>query len=326
MTIEWTDATWNPIRGCSPVSAGCANCWAARMANRQRSGAYYGFVEDGSWTGKVALVPEQLDKPLHRRKPRKIAVALMGDLLHPNLGCIFGRMAEAPWHTFQVLTKRAKRLRDWSESVMHYPKGDRKRRPVHGWPPNVWLGVSVEDQATANERIPWLLQTPAAVRWVSYEPALGPVDFASCFDCGYVPAADGLRCGQCAEAPAPSTNRARSQIDWVVIGGESGPGPGARPCSVEWLRSAVRQCQQAGVPVFVKQLGRWVVGNPTEFFPNRYLTPGNRVFTPAIIGERREKPPEAWEAFSLWHSRGADPTEWPEDLRVREFPGGSVVP
>jgi protein gp37 len=146
------------------------------------------------------------------------------------------------------------------------------------WPlPNVWLGVSVEDQKTADERIPLLLKTPAAVRFVSYEPALGPVDFERWVD----RTTDG------------------SGIDWLIIGGESGPG--ARPCDIEWIRSAVRQCKAAGVAVFMKQLG---------------AKPGKSIRAPDSDHSGRDY----WEPIKLKSRKGGDPTEWPADLRVREFP------
>lgn len=223
-SIEWTDTTWNPVRGCSRVSEGCRHCYAERIAGRfsgkgqrfegfakGKPNDYHGQSGKGRtnwtwrWTGKVELIPSKLDEPLHWRKPRRIFVNSMSDLFHESLpddaiDSVFDVVARAHRHTFQVLTKRPARMLDYlrpSSCALprivslvsgHEPSlaivlqtglrlDDKPARPR--WPlPNVWLGVSVEDQATADERIPLLLQTPAAVRWASYEPALGPVDFS----------------------------------------------------------------------------------------------------------------------------------------------------
>ena len=188
-SIEWTDCTWNPVRGCSRVSEGCRNCYAERTAARfsggdigddsedRLHGAFEGFAimkSDGPhWTGKVELIESKLEEPLHWKKPRRVFVNSMSDLFHESLPDdaileVFRVMQDCPQHIFQVLTKRPENMRrfmaEWEgESIWEGPVQ------------NVWLGVSVEDQKTADERIPLLLQTPAAVRFVSYEPALGPV-------------------------------------------------------------------------------------------------------------------------------------------------------
>src|SRR5690554_696205 len=191
--IEWTDRTWNPTRGCSRVSAGCDNCYAIRQARRQdygprevapgvrevtaTEGAYHGLTRARNgkpdWSGIVEFVPEKLEDPLRWRKPQRVFVDSMSDLFHESLPWaqierIFEVMQEAERHTFQVLTKRPDNMRQFMERWAFYHEG-----PL----PNVWLGVSVENQKTADERIPILLKTPAAVRFVSYEPALRPVDF-----------------------------------------------------------------------------------------------------------------------------------------------------
>ncbi len=183
-SIEWTDTTWSPTRGCSRVSEGCVNCYAERMAARFSGPGrpFHGFAKDGKWTGKVELIPSKLDDPLRWRKPRRVFVNSMSDLFHEALPFdaiseVYARMACSPQHTFQVLTKRPRRRLEYSRGGMleAFMGGDHETI----WPlPNVWEGVSVEDQATADERIPLLLETPAAVRFVSYEPALGPVDFS----------------------------------------------------------------------------------------------------------------------------------------------------
>ena len=211
--IAWTDESWNPVRGCSRVSEGCRNCYAETMAARF-SGVgqpYEGLAKmtpsGPRWTGEVRLVSEHLADPLRWKRPRRVFVNSMSDLFHEKLpdeviAAVFGIMSAASEHTFQVLTKRAARMVEWfkwaaSEAARrahidaaHFctklaaeelrESGETKIRGIQAgrWPlPNVWIGVSVEDQATADERIPLLLQCPAAVRWVSYEPALGPVDF-----------------------------------------------------------------------------------------------------------------------------------------------------
>lgn len=293
--IQWTDATWNPVRGCSRVSAGCMNCYAERQAIRQISGAYNGLVKRTShgpaWTGEVGIVSELLDLPLRWRKSRRVFVNSMSDLFHEGvpdefIERVFSVMAGANRHTFQVLTKRPHRMREFVNRFS--PDGDgfvtrfaekamgRYDGPVfadNAWPlPNVWLGVSVEDQATADERIPLLLQTPAAVRFVSYEPALSPVDFR--FTNGLVHGCDA----------------ADYTVDWLIVGGESGPG--ARPCRVQWIESAVRQCRDEGIACFVKQLGTYPVWADVETSP---VEPGR--------------------------GKNDNLADWPAALQVRQFPG-----
>ncbi len=260
--IEWTDATWNPIRGCSRVSEGCRNCYAERQAARfsGRGQPYEGLAErvpvtkdtggkfpqvlsEPRWTGAVRLAKDQLELPLHWQKPRKIFVCSMSDLFHEKvpdewIDRIFWIMEQVEWHTFQILTKRAQRMLAWHRRWT----GGGKRFPqsaTRSILPNVWLGVSVEDQKAADQRIPLLLQTPAAVRWVSYEPALGPLDLD-----GYL--------GRDIRVAEDVTG---DGLDWVVCGGESGPG--ARPMQPDWARSVRDQCKAAGVPFFFKQWGAW---------------------------------------------------------------------
>lgn len=234
-SIEWTNATWSPVRGCSIVSKGCTNCYAMKQAHRFAGpgGKYEGLTRMSNggpvWTGEVRVVPEMLDIPLHWRKPQRVFVNSMSDLFHEDvpddfIDQVFAVMALCPQHTFQVLTKRPERMLGVLADL--YGK-----RPLR----NVWLGVSVEDQATANERIPLLLETPAAVRWVSAEPLLEEVIIFS-LD-GPVDVPDGMS----------------SPLHWIVVGGESGHG--ARAFDVAWARSIVEQCKAAGVPVFMKQLG-----------------------------------------------------------------------
>lgn len=326
--ISWTEQTWNPIRGCSRVSEGCRNCYAETMAARFSGPGqpYEGLAKSTPsgprWTGKVMLVEDHLADPLKWTRPRLVFVNSMSDLFHEALtneqiAAVFGVMAAAPRHTFQVLTKRAKRMREWfawleataRQIVNVFPDdpvawrrahllsaaglrtGALSKKPISAavisaqpWPlPNVWLGVSVEDQASADERIPYLLETPAAVRWVSYEPALGPVDFGAWLGSRDYVATEG---GQFASDPA---------IDWIVVGGESGPG--ARPFDVELARKTIEACRAAEVACFVKQLG----ARPYTLNPN-------------CTAQDDE------QFWSLRDKKGGDPSEWPEDLRVREWP------
>jgi protein gp37 len=281
--IEWCDATWNPLAGCSKVSAGCKNCWAIRQAVRLASNPatpqYHGTISGAghyNWTGKVNLAPERvLTWPLRKQKPRRIFVNSMSDLFHeavPDdwIDRIFAVMALCPQHTFLVLTKRPQRMRDYlanrkacvAHAILDQRQVPYERRaavaramvppsgPGQGWPlPNVWLGVSVEDQATSDERIPRLLHTPAAKRFVSAEPLLGPIDLTRLRVGGVAPV-DALngRHGLALDEPC-------ERLDWVIAGGESGPG--ARPMHPDWPRALCDQCMAGDVPFFFKQWGAW---------------------------------------------------------------------
>lgn len=250
--IEWTDATWNPIRGCSRVSEGCRNCYAETVAGRfSGPGLPYEelIAKGGQWNGNITLVPKMLDQPLRWRRPRRIFVNSMSDLFHENVPFhfideVFYKMRAAHWHTFQVLTKRPQRMIEWADSSYN-----RHTDILGGWDgknplPNVWLGVSVEDQKTADERIPLLLQTPAAVRWISAEPLLGPIDLWAA--------------GMKLNGKLDRQSGERRFIDWVVVGGESGKN--ARPMHPDWARSLRDQCKTAGVPFLFKQWGEWLEG------------------------------------------------------------------
>ena len=216
--IEWTDETWNPVTGCTKVSPGCDHCYAERVTER--------FHGPGSFE-RVVLHPDRLDKPLRWRKPRKVFVNSMSDLFHEQvpdtfIGLVWQVMAETPQHTYQILTKRHARMRSF----------------LNRWPdplPNVWLGVSVEDQKWADIRIPALLDTPAAVRFLSCEPLLGAVSLTRWLHGGFGVA-----------GPWPD-------LDWVIVGGESGPG--ARPMRPDWARSLRDECEAADVPFLFKQWG-----------------------------------------------------------------------
>ena len=291
--IEWTDATWNPIRGCTRVSEGCRNCYAESVAARfsDPGQPYHGLAERSSkgprWTSKVAFAgDETLAQPLRWKRPRRIFVNSMSDLFHEGvpdetINRIFAVMALCPQHTFQVLTKRTERMRAYCANlntarrvgtticdmtmdmdldvILIAPGTDQSRAPpgqrvfLGQWPlPNVWLGVSVEDQATADERVPILLATPAAVRWVSAEPLLKPVDFTCLHQDGVVNV-DALNGRHGLIAPYRGKN---ARLDWIVVGGESGPG--ARPMHPAWARSIRDQCAAASVPFLFKQWGEHV--------------------------------------------------------------------
>ena len=207
--IEWTDATWNPVTGCTQVSPGCGHCYAKTFAERFRGVPGHPYERGFD----LQLRPERLDQPLRWAKPRTIFVNSMSDLFHPDvpenyIAEVFEVMHAAPRHRFQVLTKRAERLAELAPSLP--------------WPDNVWMGVSVESQHWTS-RIDHLRETPAAVKFLSCEPLLGPLDLEL----------DG--------------------IDWVIVGGESGPG--ARPMQPAWARGIRDQCAEAGTPFFFKQWG-----------------------------------------------------------------------
>jgi len=245
--IEWTDATWNPVTGCTKVSAGCKHCYAERVWPRLAAPR----PQPNRYTGReftdVACHSDVIDQPLAWTRPRRIFVNSMSDLFHPGVPdyflCeVFERMEEAPHHTFQVLTKRPARMAEFVEQWWRNSEPSR----------HIWLGVSAEDQATANERIPLLLQTPAAVRWVSAEPLLGQVDIGKWLPCSMH--LMGCRCA------GPS-------LDWVVVGGESGPK--ARPMHPDWVSGIRDQCAAAGTPFLFKQWGEWLpIDQQEEAFTN----------------------------------------------------------
>lgn len=361
--IEWTDRSWNPVVGCIKVSAGCAHCYAETMGKRLKAMAvadvaagknpgrkrhYIDAIDDkGRWSGKLIPVPEALGDPLSWKKPSRVFVNSMSDLFHEDvpdwfIDDVFASMALAPQHTFQVLTKRAGRMRayfdalaarvqEWdggegeTEEFLMESVADRETETIVGlkaiewlsfynarnlgWPlPNVELGVSVEDQSTANERIPHLLRSPAALRFVSYEPALGPVDWT------WIEAANGwvidaLRGEWSRRADAgidePSAEECHNggpRLDAIIIGGESGHG--ARPFDLAWARSTIAQCKAAGVAPFLKQFG----SNAVAW--DQYADGLG-----GITGGGGHLP---WLTYD---PKGGDPSEWPDDLRgFREWP------
>ena len=279
--IEWTDVTWNPTTGCSKVSAGCTNCYAKRNWNRLQHllPAYKGRAFED-----VRCHPERLINPLCWQSPRLVFVNSMSDLFHEDIpgtfiDAVFAAMALSPQHTFQVLTKRPEKMKQyfmsdcWGVAVEHrwfaaagvYKlfKSEKemdfllKKTPQL---PNVWLGVSVEDQEAADERIPLLLDTPAAVRFISAEPLLGRINLSSRVlpnDFGYADVAANWLRGMTidAETGEDLADTPGNKIDWVICGGEFGPK--ARPTDPRWVRSLRDQCLSNDVPFFFQEWGEW---------------------------------------------------------------------
>jgi protein gp37 len=235
--IEWTDATWNPVRGCTKISPGCKHCYAERFAERFRGVPGHPFEQGFD----LRLLPEKLAEPLRWSEPRMIFVNSMSDLFHEHVPLQFiarvaATMRIARWHTYQVLTKRSERLRELLCGALAESARER----------HIWWGVSVEDREYGIPRIADLQATPAAVRFLSVEPLLE--------DVGLLPL---------------------EGISWVIVGGESGPG--ARPMKEAWVESIREQCDAAGVPFFFKQwggvrknvTGRMLHGRTYDGFPNR---------------------------------------------------------
>ena len=333
--IQWCDATWAVSRGCSRVSAGCEACYAERIAHRFSGDGlpYAGLTNpSGRWNGSVRFLLENLDQPLRWKRPRRVFVNSTSDLFHEKLtdeqiDQVFAVMLLAPRHKFQVLTKRPARMRehllasDRYDRVLRAAGAIRARRPELCsvgisnpalFPaPWIWLGVSVEDQKTADERVPLLLETPAAVRFVSAEPLLGPVDF----DRIELPSQYNLsptvpgRVNALRRHDAERYWQPPSVLDWIIVGGESGPG--ARPCDVAWIRSIVDQCRDAGVACFAKQLGAKPVAR------DRWDM-SEDVFRGADANGWDEA--QGACVAPLRSRKGDDPAEWPDDLRVQQFP------
>jgi protein gp37 len=213
--IEWTDATWNPVRGCTKISPGCKFCYAERFAERFRGVPGHPFEQGFD----LRLVPEKLADPLRWRTPKMIFVNSMSDLFHEGIPdeyieTVARVMVQANWHTFQVLTKRSIRMRDLLRSKLKFA----------AQPRNIWWGVSVEDKEYGVPRIAHLRQSDATVKFLSIEPLLENIGTVNL---------DG--------------------IDWMIVGGESGPG--ARPIDARWVRSLRKQCHDSGVKFFFKQWG-----------------------------------------------------------------------
>lgn len=332
--IEWTEVTWNPIVGCSVATPGCTNCYAMRMAHRlgrnPKTPHYAGLTQDSRggpvWNGKLTLAPDHvIEAPLHRRKPTTYFVNSMGDLFHEDvpdewIDQVFAVMALCPQHRFQVLTKRADRMRYWVRaggtinrvaeamrsiapkpcmSVADAAKQFGHELTAPWWPlPNVWLGVSAEDQARADGRIPDLLATPAAVRFVSAEPLLGPVDLT-----------------EATRRFLRHPSYLNLSLHWVIVGGESGPD--ARPMHPDWARSLRDQCQAAGVAFFFKQWGEWAPGEiagPNER-PIDAATWWNEVWNIERVGksqpdQRYDEEPDLFRIGKRAAGRLLDGREW----------------
>jgi len=231
--IQWTDTTWNPVTGCTPCATGCKYCYAKEMHRRLRAIGQPKYQHDFS---EVCCHPEELEKPLRWRKPRKVFVCSMSDLFHEDVPSVFrtsvfATMNVARQHTYQVLTKRPANARGWFASLL--PAG-----PSTTWPlSNVWVGASASTQPDLERVVPDLLATPAAVRFLSLEPLLGPMVLRIQALCAH----------------------------WIIIGAESGPH--RRECREEWVRDIVAQCKVAGIPCFVKQIHRGgkVVKMPADY-------------------------------------------------------------
>lgn len=293
--IEWTEETWNPIAGCSKVSTGCRNCYAIKMSHRlahnpKMGDRYKGLTTkringETDFTGEVRLNEEVLLQPLKKKKPTMYFVNSMSDLFHENvpfhwIDKVFAVMALCPQHTFQTLTKRAKRMKEYFEykrtfsnillqaqlieenldledyeNSYNFYQSNFPHEPLK----NVWLGVSAENHTQANKRIPYLLATPAAVRFVSAEPLLDNIDFEGIYDTEADLVIDALK-GEKFFFPDKSdmleycgdTNK----LDWIIVGGKSGHG--ARIMHEEWVRSIRDQCKGAKVPFFFKQWGAYL--------------------------------------------------------------------
>lgn len=299
--IEWTDATWNPVTGCTRVSAGCDHCYAVKqtyrleqMGQKKKYGSLTVLNSRGErhFNGQVKCHRDELGRPYGWKRPRRVFVNSMSDLFHKDvpfkfIADCFTTMAQANRHTYQILTKRPERALEffkWNYPTDKISREDAAKDWLESWP-NVWIGTSVEDQVTADKRIPHLLKVPVAVRFLSVEPMIGPVDLTRAL---FTASRD----------PSPFVEG--EAVDWVIVGGESGHG--ARPMNIEWARSIIEQCSDAGVMCFVKQLGV-------------------KPYDPAWHGDGTPNGSE----MQLNDPEGGDWDEWPADLRVREFPKATVL-
>lgn len=339
--IEWADDVWNPVTRCTKVSPGCAHCYAEGVADRFWATQYEpepevpGMGSEGYRPRRFTDVrthEDRLDWPIRATRPRRIFVNSMSDLFHEDvpdsfLDRVFAVMALASHHTFLVLTKRPERMRAYCRTLGRHASTDRvsaasrELRPglawtwalgAHGWHlPNVWLGVSAEDQPRADERVPILLDTPAAVRWVSAEPLIGPIDFSP-----WIVNADGF------VVPDPPSfvkgaihhDDGGVGLDWIVAGCESGAGK--RPSPVAWTEAIVNACQgdshhAAGARAFVKQLAVW-------------CCPACGCCSPAVPEWPADECDVCPQRARLIVSK--DPAEWPAALRIRDFPRAYCPP
>lgn len=335
--IEWTDSTWNPIRGvrgrhhCTKISPACTNCYAAAM-NVRFSGLDYVKGAD-----TFRLDEKVLGEPLLWTPARRIFPCSMTDLFHEDIpinfiASVFNVMVSATVncgkrhkhqeecregepHTYQVLTKRASRMLQMIQAIPDYAAerfpGDSPLSialELGDWPlRNVWLGVTAENQQYADERIPLLLQTPAALRFVSYEPVLGPVDFTRYLG---APLTSDLEEWDTHNVWGSHPER----VDWIIAGGESGPR--ARLTNVDWLWSVLKQCRDAQVPCFMKQLGTWPYHSQND---GRHC----HAFRSGAYRYERKAPGQIFyepTSVVIKDRKGGDWNEWPKGMRVREFP------
>lgn len=346
--IAWTDATANIAVGCSIHSPGCVNCYAARLAatRLKQTERYKGLavMRNGmtpTWTGEVRINHDAIDTVIRWKKPRKVFFTAQGDPFHEgytneDIALFFAVMSTAKQHTFQVLTKRSTRMRQWFEWIASQgvPPSEVMSAAVKrsgsellvknnhsaslSWPlSNVWLGVTVENQELADTRIDDLLHCPAKCRFLSLEPLLERVvlpeealmrHFVSCPSDNEDP--EKNNCIGCTGDPRDYDGTESSceaewspSIDWVIVGGESGPR--ARQFDVAWAYAIIEQCKKTGIACFVKQLGARPIGEPRAKPPRNWTTSSD-------IARRGE--------WVLNDSHGGDPNEWPEDLRVQQFP------
>lgn len=291
--IEWADATVNAVNGCSVLSPGCTNCYAMKLAGTRlkhvpsRAGLTQDSKAGPVWTGEVRLDEKQLLQPLRWKRPRRIFWNAHGDPFHPNVpwewtAKVMASAFLSPHHIHMSLTKRADRMNAWFDTLateggaedfseiielMAESVGRECDYPEWTLPlENVWLGVSVEDQTRADQRIPYLLDTPAAVRFLSCEPLLGQIDLTG-LDGPGDPASHNVLAGRSIVTDCNGDEHLieTPTIDWVIVGGESGPG--ARPMHPDWARSLRDQCQSAGVPFFFKQVGEWLHEGELGWWP-----------------------------------------------------------
>ena len=314
--ISWTHHTWNPWWGCHRVSPGCEHCYAETFAKRTGHAVWGRTAPRRFLRNPFAALVKMQHRAHHTGERHRVFIASMADIFeaHPEpevrarqdairaeLWALVPSLASLD---LLLLTKRPQNVREMVPAAWMRD----------GFPCNVWLGTTCEDQQRADERIPHLLDCPAAVRWVSYEPALGPVDFSPWL--GYNPSFGGRevdehrsRLRNCSADGVEDRPR-RPTLGWVIVGGESGGG--ARPFDVQWARDAVRQCREAGVPAFVKQLGAR---------PHKVTGATGRFRTDPETGKRQVE--LTIERLWLRDPKGGDIDEFPEDLRVRQYPGGA---
>ena len=297
-TIAWTDETINPIVGCSRVagSPGCERCYAATAAKTARLQQFPQYQKVAKWNGTVEFVENQLDRLLRWKKGKRIFLCSMADMFHENVPFewieqIFSTIEDFPQHTFQILTKRPERMIEFFDWYIAR-NSDHSVGLQWSIPDNIWLGVSCENQAMADKRIPLLMKIPAKVRFLSCEPLLEPINLSK-----FLP----IEWSEIAEDwieswPGIGSYSTNDYPSWVIAGGESGAG--SRPCHIDWIRDIASQCQSAKVPVFIKQLGSNAIAS-----------------SPYVDGVAKSH-----YKLKLKDRKGADINEFPEDLRIQQFP------